>query len=225
MLALVAWLHRTIVQRKQAALRAVSAERGRISREVHDAIAPGFVAISAQLLTLRRTAPEIPEGLAQRIDGILAGSSMTAARRLAWDLRPELLNIETFQKTLAEVIDRARMNGLSVEIVTHGHLRRIPSVTADNLVRIMQEALNNAAVHARAQHARVELRFSRFGLVLRVQEDGRGFRINSADAGRGLGLTMMRERAAQIGARLTLKSEPGQGTEVQVTLTWLLWGI
>jgi two-component system NarL family sensor kinase len=126
---------------------------------------------------------------------------------------------------VALIVARARLGGLSVETVTHGRCRKIPSVVAENLLRILQEALANASSHAQAQHTQVELRFRSFGLTLRIRDDGRGFQIQSPDTepGRGLGLTIMRERAQQIGARLKLRTELEWGTEVEVTLRWIVW--
>jgi signal transduction histidine kinase len=93
------------------------------------------------------------------------------------------------------------------------------------LYRIAQEALNNLAKHARAQHATVSLRYSstatrsvtqtRVKVELNVADDGRGF--NPADIRPGhFGLRIMQERADKIGATFQVTSEPGQGTRIGV---------
>jgi signal transduction histidine kinase len=85
------------------------------------------------------------------------------------------------------------------------------------LYRVTQEALNNVARHARATHARVEARLSEAGATLEIRDDGRGFEPGSFGPGH-LGLRMMRERAAEIGAELSITSSPGEGTSV--VLSW-----
>jgi signal transduction histidine kinase len=83
--------------------------------------------------------------------------------------------------------------------------------------RVAQEALNNVARHARATRVRVEADFSAAEASLEVRDDGRGFEPRDFEPGH-LGLSTMRERAAEIGAELDLTSHEGEGT--RVALHW-----
>jgi two-component system sensor histidine kinase DegS len=93
----------------------------------------------------------------------------------------------------------------------------LPDATADALFRIVQEALNNAEKHAGASRVRVSLHHRAERLELSVRDDGVGFNLDALEADR-FGLRGMRERAELIGAHLTVKSSPGNGTTVLVSL-------
>ena len=86
----------------------------------------------------------------------------------------------------------------------------------------MQEALNNVEKHARAKTVRLQIGLQRGGLMLRIQDDGRGFDPNVAKLarrkGEGVGLTNIKERAVILGGTCEVKSVPNQGTTITVRL-------
>jgi signal transduction histidine kinase len=97
-----------------------------------------------------------------------------------------------------------------------GTPRRLGRQTERNVFRIGQEAVTNALKHSQSGQLDIVLSFDRDRVELRVRDHGRGFD-PGATAGRprdGVGLTSMRERAGQIGGRVTIGSAPGGGTEV-----------
>jgi two-component system, NarL family, sensor kinase len=94
----------------------------------------------------------------------------------------------------------------------------LPAEVESNLLRMGQEALTNAIKHANAAEIRVELRYDPNQVCLRVQDNGQGFGVGSIPATEGFGLLGMSERAERIGAQLTIGSQPGQGTEIIVTV-------
>jgi signal transduction histidine kinase len=83
------------------------------------------------------------------------------------------------------------------------------------LYRIAQEALNNVAKHAGASQARVDLLCRPNRVTMQISDDGHGFTVRAVQPN-SLGLNIMRERAKEIGAVLTLKSQPGKGASVKV---------
>jgi two-component system NarL family sensor kinase len=87
-----------------------------------------------------------------------------------------------------------------------------------NLLRIGQESLTNAIKHANADEIRVQLVYDCDRFCLRVKDNGQGFGVGSIPASEGFGLLGMSERAERIGAQLTIRSQPGQGTEIIVTV-------
>jgi signal transduction histidine kinase len=100
---------------------------------------------------------------------------------------------------------------VSVAITGKGLLPPDVQVT---FYRLCQEALSNVAKHAlEAQQVTIELRHAPGAVELRIRDDGRGFDPDDTPAGQ-TGLSIMRERAATIGAVLTITSHPGKGTEV-----------
>jgi signal transduction histidine kinase len=96
--------------------------------------------------------------------------------------------------------------------------RRLSPEVENNLFRIGQEALTNSVKHAGAAHIRLELEFEPKSVRLKVRDDGRGFDVSGqlALGGGRLGLLGMRERVGQIGGHLSIRSEPGSGTEITV---------
>jgi two-component system NarL family sensor kinase len=94
----------------------------------------------------------------------------------------------------------------------------LPAEVENNLLRIGQEALTNAIRHANADEIRVELVYDRDQFCLRVRDNGQGFGVGSIPSSEGFGLLGMSERAERIGAQLTIRSQPGEGTEIIVTV-------
>jgi signal transduction histidine kinase len=91
--------------------------------------------------------------------------------------------------------------------------------TEHALLRIAQEALHNAMRHAPGSSVRVTLRVAKKTVTLRIRDDGPGFDMTALPrTRRGMGLTTMRERAHEIGARLDIRTRPGGGTTVTVTV-------
>jgi signal transduction histidine kinase len=94
----------------------------------------------------------------------------------------------------------------------------VPPATREALVRIVREAITNAARHGKATVARVELSNGR-GIRLRVTDDGVGFDpLAVRSQGRGFGLTSMDERTRQLGGSLRIESSPLHGTTIDVVL-------
>jgi signal transduction histidine kinase len=87
----------------------------------------------------------------------------------------------------------------------------------ENLMHASREALSNALHHARASRIVAGLSYRRDAVAVWVEDDGRGFRPSEAARSSGLGLAILRERAQRIGARLEVRSRPGEGTRVAVT--------
>jgi signal transduction histidine kinase len=105
-----------------------------------------------------------------------------------------------------------------IEFRLRGTPRPLPPEVADHLLRIGQEALTNALRHAQATQVGVTLSFAGAELRLCVTDDGEGFEVETPLPKEGFGLTGMQERAGLIGAQLTVASQPGAGTQVE--LTW-----
>jgi signal transduction histidine kinase len=113
-----------------------------------------------------------------------------------------------------DVVDRF---GMPVEFECDGSLPELPSRTKADLLRIVQEALSNAARHADAETIRLSVAAQDGIVTLTVEDDGRGFDPGDVTAGH-VGLQVMRERAAMIGGQLTVVSSVGGGTRVIVTV-------
>ena len=119
------------------------------------------------------------------------------------------------QARLEAVEERA---GLETEFKVEGE-GHLPLEIEEELYRIAQEALNNALKHAQARRITVSLRQDQRTVTLEIADDGIGFDPSTALEYGGLGLDGMEERAAQLGARLTVQSRPGEGTRVTVEVS------
>jgi PAS domain S-box-containing protein len=203
----------------KAADDAVAAERNRLARDLHDAVTQTL--FSASLLA--EVLPEImamdeTEGK-KRLAELrqLTRGALAEMRTLLFELRPNALidiPLPDLLRQLAEAtIGRAR---LPVEFSASGEAR-LPADVQVALYRMVQEALNNVVKYARAHQAAINLRLGPDAVRITVVDDGVGFDPDNIPSGH-FGLKIMRERAEAVGARVSIYSEPGQGT--QITLNW-----
>jgi signal transduction histidine kinase len=138
-------------------------------------------------------------------------------RRLSHDLRPALLESSGLGSALRDLVDGVRGRyGLAVAVQDR-LARRLAPATELHLFRIAQEAVNNAARHADARGILVRVRRNGDDIVLEVEDDGRGMPA-ATDAGHGLGLLTMAERAALLGGSLEVVPRPQKGTTVRVRI-------
>ena len=102
--------------------------------------------------------------------------------------------------------------------IAPGTFRLSPSARAVEIYRIAQEALTNAARHAKTNEIRLVLCFEGDTICVTIEDDGVGFSLSTVRGGAGLGLVSMRERAAAAGGRLRLVTKPGEGTRVHLSV-------
>jgi len=210
------WFHMHEVRARYAA---VLAERNRISRDIHDTLAQNLAGIALQLDSVHMQLQNVGGGLRDRIEEAcnLTRYSLAEARRAIVDLRSDSLESRPLELVLPELAGRVAPS-LPTHVEVIGTPRRINPVAERNLLRILQEALTNAARHAGLCRVEVELRYAPDLLALRVTDNGSGFEPASAGGTESghFGLIGMRERAERLGGRLTLNSKLGVGTELRV---------
>ena len=202
---------------------AVLKERLRLAREIHDTLAQAFVGISSQLDALETCLPDdsrpaqIYLDLARR----MAQHSLTEARRSVMDLRSADLD----NQDLAAALESGTRHwtagsGVQVEVDVSGNAQKLPDEVEQHVLRIAQEAVTNALKHASPRTIAVNLHLEPKKLKLRVADNGCGFEQEDVFASMGghFGLIGMRERAERLGGELRLDSQPGMGTQVEVTV-------
>ncbi len=200
---------------------AASKERQRLARDLHDAVSQTLFSVSLIAEVLPRIYVNDPEQGRQRLEELrqLTRGALAEMRMLLLELRPAALaetSLPDLLRQLSEaVVGRAR---IPVDVQLDDDVDA-PSDVSVALYRIAQEALNNVAKHSGAGRAEVTLRAceddGREGLELLVRDDGCGFDVAAAGAGR-LGLGIMAERAESIGAELEIDSAVGAGSVVRV---------
>jgi two-component sensor histidine kinase len=218
--ALLIWqLYRLRVGRMRAQFDAVLAERTRIAREIHDNLAQEMLGISVQLEVVARTMPPNAEVAKSHLDRVrmLVRHGIAEARRYVWDLRSQALDNADLPTALSETARRLTAEtNIEAQVQVSGTFRPLPRDVEDNLLRIGQEAINNAVSHAHPEHVFINLTFDARGVLLSVRDDGSGFDQVSVNRNGHFGLVGMRERAERIGAELNIVSTPGSGTEIRV---------
>lgn len=202
-----------LVQAREAG---VADERRRLAAEIHDTIAQGLTGIIAQLQVVAN-APDLTTARAH-LDraATLARHSLGEARRSVQNLAPIALEHdglpEALKNTVAEWGERT---GVRAEFTVTGTTEQLHDEVSATLLRIAQEALSNAARHARATRVGVTLSFLGEDVILDIRDDGQGFdplALPERTRTGGFGLDGMRARAERIAGTLAVESEPGHGT-------------
>ncbi|MGI5351502.1 GAF domain-containing sensor histidine kinase [Streptomyces sp. CA-250714] len=197
----------------------IAEERTRIGHELHDAVAQKLFSLRLTAQAATALVDRDPERAKAELHEVarLSGEAADELRAAVVELRPAALDEDGLVATLrtqAQVLDRA--HSAEVDFVCEG-VRALPSAQEEALLRVAQEALHNALRHADATHVRVALVRRGPSVVLTVTDDGTGFDPGAVrSAGRHLGLVSMRDRASGVGGTLTVQSEPGKGTVVEL---------
>src|SRR6185295_1603134 len=204
MALLASLLYRLRVRRMQKQFDAVLGERTRIAREIHDNLAQEMAGVSVQLEVVARTMPAGAETANVHLDNARrqVRHGIAEARRYVWDLRSTDLENNDLRSALSETARRlTNETNVQARVEVNGTFRPLPPLVENNLLRIGQEAINNAVKHADAQQISVNLIFAARRVQLSVRDDGRGFNNQLATNGKAghFGLIGMRERAEQLG--------------------------
>ncbi len=201
-------------------VRQHEAERGRLSRELHDETAQLFSAVKLQLGVVRESAP--PE-LATRLDRALTliDSGIGSIRRVTRDLRPSLLDDLGLLPALRALVDEFGNQGdLLTRVSAPDSLPPLSAETELALFRALQEGLSNVARHADARSVTVRIGVHDHRITMTVQDDGRGLPLGRSldhfERAGHLGLAGMRERIAALGGTLTLNGADGEGVGLVV---------
>jgi signal transduction histidine kinase len=216
---LVVLFMRLRLRRAEREFRAVLGERNRIAREIHDTLAQAFVGISVQLEVLAELLRMSKmEAAAKHLD-LTRGyvrEGLAEARQSIWALRSQDLGETTLPVRLRRMVEAVSGDGLESSFSNFGAYRPLPPGTEREILRVAQEAIHNVKRHAGAGHLFVQLEYGPGQIALEARDDGRGFVAERESQPGHYGLTGMRERAAAIGGRLEVSSDPGVGTTVRL---------
>ncbi len=203
----------------QAIIDAQENERQRIARELHDQTGQALASLMVGLKLLERAenAVEIHTNLARLRESISA--EMESIHRLVLDLRPSVLDDLGMVAAIRRYSDDfAALHGMAVQCVMVGFDEQRPPPYIETCVyRIVQEALTNAARHARAKAINIVLEWKNDTIRGVVEDDGVGFE-PEIDRGQRLGIWGMEERITLLDGHFRIESEPGAGTMVAFDL-------
>jgi len=199
---------------------AVSRERNRMARDLHDTLAHSLSALTVQLEALRTLMDNEPAAARAAVDDIaeLARRGLEESRRAIQALRSDPVDTLGLTAALRETLQGLQSRaGVEATLSTAGEESAITPEEAQALYRIAEEALSNVERHAGARQVDARIDFGADRVDLVVRDDGTGFDPETVQLER-YGLTGMRERAAMIGASVDVNSRPGGGTEVRCAL-------
>jgi two-component system nitrate/nitrite sensor histidine kinase NarX len=196
---------------------AVLEERQRLARNLHDAVNQSLFSaglIAEVLPRLWDTDQKEARGALEDLRKLTRGA-MAEMRALLAELRPSTLtdaDLGELLRLLGNAFTGRTNIPANVSIVGEGEL---PAEVQVAVYRVCQEALNNIGKHAGAGKVQITLRQEQGAMELRIRDDGKGFDPEETTSGH-YGLGMMHERAEAVGADLSIKSQPGKGTEVVI---------
>lgn len=203
-------------------VEAQESERRRIARELHDQAGQALTSIIFGVRQLRAARDVDDARRAAESITSLVSEALEDIRRLALELRPQILDDFGLVPALEHLIDSfADRTGLDGQRALPGDEESEERLTPEQetaLYRAAQEALTNVAKHAQATRVRVELRREHDRVELTVADNGRGFQQTRTEESTSFGLIGMRERVALVGGALEIESAAGAGTIVRVSV-------
>ena len=195
-------------------------ERKSLSRELHDEIGQLLTALRMELGNMERAQGARGVERDPHLDQAkkLAESTLRSTRDIAMGLRPAMLDVLGLGPALEwQAREYSRRYNTPIQLEVDGDLRDVPDPHRTYLYRIVQEGLTNCARHAHAKNIHVSLKDSSGTLAVTVEDDGVGF---DQDGGvkYGLGLLGITERVRELCGEVSIKSQPGKGTQIAVVL-------
>jgi len=209
-------------------LEARVGERNRIARDLHDTLLQSFQGVLLKFHAVTFLLHGRPDEAEQKLESAIeeARGAIAEGRDAVQGLRDSTVvtndlarAITTFGECLAADQNGSPPPGFSVSV--EGKSRRMPPLIRDEIYKIAGEGLRNAFLHAGARRIEVELQYDRRDLRMRVRDDGKGIDqqvLNHGSRAGHHGLPGMRERATLVGGKLTVWSQPGTGTEIELTI-------
>jgi signal transduction histidine kinase len=217
---IVTWYRLRIRSLRQQAT-AINNERTRIARELHDTLLQGFSGLTMELQALGGRLHSTAEQAALReiIDD--ATHCLREARHTIAGLRTNGESAASFCQKLNQAASRiVGTSPIALQLRLQTEPRGLRADTEYQLLRVAQEAIANAVRHAAAKTIEIRLATVRGKQVLTIHDDGAGFDQTAGleNTAEQFGLRGMRERIEQIGGQFQCRSQPGQGTTIEVVL-------
>ena len=217
-------LYQNLEQDRQRIIDTQEEIRRQLARELHDGPTQAVSAIAMRLNFTKLLVTREPTRAAAELEKLeeLARKTAKEIRTMLFALRPLALETQGLTAALEQYAEKLKeTEGLMVHIDSALD-ERLPTKTEGIAFSIIEEAVNNARKHAKAENIYIRLRPQQDLLVAEVEDDGRGFDLSSIethyDQRGSLGLINMKERAALVSGKLTIKSEPGKGTRITLLI-------
>ncbi|HEY4305466.1 MAG TPA: two-component regulator propeller domain-containing protein [Gemmatimonadaceae bacterium] len=215
---LALWRHRQMAQALHAKFEGQLAERARVARELHDTLLGDMIGVALQLsVAANRTATADNKDLLSSLSKQVQ-HTVVEARKSVSAIRTAPDKPVPLHEQLANAAHRAfRDTPIAARVVHTGSPRAYADEVESQIVAIATEAMTNASRHANCRTVTIVCAYAAHDIHVRVRDDGEGFDSSRATPSGHWGLIGMRERAAGIGATLSVSSKRGAGTEVSIS--------
>lgn len=198
-------------------------ERQRIARELHDSTVQNLTSIvhKTELCLKLMDADPIRCKLELSAMGKLLRDIIEDTRNMIYDLRPMSFDDIGFETTVERFIDKIKaISGANILLRIEGTPYSINNVIGITLLRVIQEACNNAIKHSDASMIKVKLIYEKHRIIVQIDDNGKGFVVDknenvSREDNSGFGLSIMKERIYLLSGELVIESSPGKGCTVK----------
>jgi signal transduction histidine kinase len=211
-------LNADLQQSRERLVTAQEEERRRLRRDLHDGVGPTLASLSQRLDTAAdfvKSDPEKSIHLLSELKGQVKGT-VAEIRRLVYALRPPVLDEFGLVSAIQEhVAPYTGPNGLQVTFDVTKPMPPLPAAVEVAAYRIALEAFTNIVNHAEASTCQIKIKIEKDSLLLEISDNGKGLSSNTHG---GIGLTSMRERAAELGGEFRAEDLPNGGTRVTAQL-------
>ena len=212
--------HQLAEYASQAEELAVTQERNRLAREIHDNLGHYLTIVNVQIEAAKVTCEsDLPRAL-EALDKAqeLARKGLSSVRESVAALRVSPVENRLLKDAIAELVEEWKTSGITTEFKIIGKNKPVESKSALALFRVVQEGLTNIRKHANASRVDVEMDFSQTDNIrLMLRDNG----VGAADTSGGFGLIGLRERVQLLGGEFTIQTQPNQGFQIEVVLPFV----
>lgn len=207
-------------------LQTVEGERQRIARDLHDSTVQSLTSLlhKTELCLKLLDVDPIRCKLELTSQGKILKDIINELRNMIYNLRPMSFDDIGFNITVERALDKLRnANNIRCNFKTTGDECNVDSLVSLTLLRVIQEACSNSIKHGHAKTIDVDIDYEPNLLILKIVDDGEGFDVSTIpevtrDDNSGFGLSMMKERVYLLSGKISIKSKPGEGCTVKVTV-------
>jgi len=225
-------LHENVMAERDRVIEAEEQARKRLARDLHDGPTQLVAGIMMSVDFSKKAVEKDPSLIAQELDYMeeLAGRASHQMRTMLFELRPLVLETQGLAPAIEVFLERRQKDieaatSLDLKLVPNnpsGEIPRLDEKVETTIFAIVQETVNNAIKHAKADNIVVGLRETSNAIVTTISDDGQGFDVdevmNNYEQRGSLGMVNIRERTELIGGELSIESSPGKGTKFILTV-------
>lgn len=208
-------------QTLEVVIRAQEVERQRLSRQMHDGPAQALSNFILQMEIALRLFDVNLEKAREELQSLKSSASATfqKVRDFIFELRPMMLDDLGLVPTLNRYLENMKsQSNVDIRFTPSGGDNRLESYREVMIFRAVQELLGNAIRHGQGTQVKIQLDMTPFEVRLMVDDNGRGFDVNSLAESSGTGLKVIQDRVKMLGGEMDIDSVPGQGARISFTI-------